>query len=533
MKKRPGLARYTPLTACAAIAVCTTALACARSSWWWVAAMPALGLTALGVRDLLQRRHAILRNYPLLGHARYALESIRPELQQYFVERNVDGRPYDRDVRDAVYQRAKGIEAKTAFGTERDVYAEGHEFLTPSMAPRTLRQEPPTVLVGGPACTQPYAMSLLNVSAMSFGDLSANAVLALNKGARGRFAHDTGEGGIPEYHLRHGGDLIWQIGTGYFGCRTPDGDFDGDAFRAQARRPSVKCVLLKLSQGAKPGLGGLLPGSKVDREIAAVRSVPVGRTVASPPHHRVFSTPRELIHFIARMRDLAAGKPIGIKLCVGDRIQVLSLCKAMLEEGVSPDFIVVDGSEGGTGAAPPEFADEMGMPLTEGLMTVHNALTGTGLRQHIRIGASGKIATGGDIVKRLAQGADYTNAARAMMLALGCIQARACHTNACPTGVATQDTHRARALDVTEKADRVRRYQAATVRSAQHIIAAMGLDAPEQLHPRMLRRRLTTGGAIRSYADLYEWLEDRQLLNDPPPSWRADWDAADPDRFGL
>ncbi|MEV7501913.1 FMN-binding glutamate synthase family protein [Streptomyces sp. NPDC093018] len=533
MKKLLALSRYTVIAACTASAACTTALACVRSAWWWLAAVPALGLAALGMWDVLQRRHAILRNYPLLGHARFLLESIRPELQQYFVERNFDGRPYDRDVRDAVYQRAKGIDAKTAFGTERDVYAEGHEFLTPSMAPKAVCKEPPTVLVGGPDCTQPYAMSLLNISAMSFGALSANAVLALNKGAQERFAHDTGEGGISEYHLRHGGDLIWQIGTGYFGCRTPDGDFDANAFAVKARHQKVKCVLLKLSQGAKPGLGGLLPGSKVDAEIAGIRGVPVGRTVASPPHHRVFSTPRELIHFIACMRDLAGGKPVGIKLCVGDRVQVLALCKAMLEEGVSPDFIVVDGAEGGTGAAPLEFADEVGMPLTEGLMMVHNALVGTGLRDQIRIGASGKIATGGDIVKRLAQGADFTNAARSMMFALGCIQARACHTNACPVGVATQDAYRARALDVTEKADRVRRYQMATVRSAQHIIAAMGLDTPEELHPRMLRRRLGTGGEIRSYADLYQWLEDKQLLNNPPEPWQADWHIADPDQFRL
>ncbi|MEW2389307.1 FMN-binding glutamate synthase family protein [Streptomyces venezuelae] len=532
MKKLLGLARYAALAACTAGGAAATASACVQSSWWWMAAVPLLGLTVLGVRDVLQRRHAILRNYPLLGHARFLLEGVRPELQQYFVERNTDGRPYDRDVRDAVYQRAKGIEAKTAFGTERGVYAEGHEFLAPSMAPRTAGDEPPTVLVGGPDCTQPYAMSLLNISAMSFGALSAPAVLALNKGARGGFAHDTGEGGISEYHLRHGGDLIWQIGTGYFGCRTPDGHFDAGAFAVKARHRNVKCVLQKLSQGAKPGLGGLLPGAKVDAEIAGIRGVPQDRTVASPPRHSAFSTPRELIGFIARLRDLAEGKPIGIKLCVGDRVQVLALCKAMLAEGVSPDFIVVDGSEGGTGAAPLEFADEVGMPLTEGLMTVHNALVGTGLRDRIRIGASGKIATGGDIVRRLAQGADFTNAARTMMFAIGCIQARACHTNACPVGVATQDPRRARALDVPEKADRVRRYQAATVRSAQHIIAAMGLDSPRQLHPRMLRRRISTGGEIRSYADLYEWLADGELLGEPPESWRADWAAADPDRFG-
>ncbi|MEV7279251.1 FMN-binding glutamate synthase family protein [Streptomyces sp. NPDC093111] len=527
-----SLARYCGLAVATAAAALATALALTGSPWWWVLAVPVLGLTALGVWDVLQRQHAILRNYPLLGHARFMMESIRPELQQYFVERNFDGRPFDRDVRDVVYQRAKGAEAKQAFGTERDVYAVGHEFLTSSMAPRPMPEHPPAVRVGGPACTQPYAMALLNVSAMSFGALSAHAVLALNKGAAmGRFAHDTGEGGISEYHLRHSGDLIWQIGTGYFGCRTPGGTFDPDAFAAMAAHPNVKCVLLKLSQGAKPGIGGVLPGAKVDAEIAGIRGVPQGRTVVSPPHHRVFSTPRELIRFVARMRDLAGGKPVGFKLCVGDRVQVLAVCKAMLAEGVTPDFIVIDGAEGGTGAAPLEFADQVGMPLTEGLMTVHNALVGTGLRDRIRIGASGKIATGADIVKRLAQGADFTNAARSMMFAIGCIQAQACHTNACPVGVATQDPRRARALDVADKSERVRRYQQATVRSAQQIIASMGLDDPSQLHPRMVRRRVSVDGAIRSYAELHEWLEDKQLLNGPPSSWQADWAAADPDRF--
>ncbi|MFI0013669.1 FMN-binding glutamate synthase family protein [Streptomyces sp. JUS-F4] len=531
--KLQRLARYSALAASCAVAVSTTALACTHSPWWWTLAAPTFGLTALGMWDILQRKHAILRNYPLLGHARFLLESVRPELQQYFVERNFDGRPYDRNVRDAVYQRAKGTEAKLAFGTERDVYGEGHEFLTQSLAPRPVPDGgPPTVDVGGPHCTQPYAMSLLNVSAMSFGALSSNAVLALNKGARdGGFAHDTGEGGVSEYHLRHGGDLIWEIGTGYFGCRTPEGEFDPSGFAAKAGHTNIKCVLLKLSQGAKPGMGGVLPGAKVDAEISAVRGVPQGQTVASPAYHSAFSTPRGLVRFIARLRQLSGGKPIGIKLCVGDRTQVLALCKAMRAEGVSPDFIVVDGSEGGTGAAPLEFADHVGMPLTEGLMTVHNALVGVGLRDRIRIGASGKIATGADIVTRLAQGADFTNAARTMMFALGCIQAQSCHTNACPVGVATQDPRRARALDVPDKAERVRRYQAATVRSAQQIIAAMGLDSPAQVRPRMVRRRVGIGGEISSYAELHEWLEDKQLLNGPPASWRADWAVADPDCF--
>ncbi|MFF6785357.1 glutamate synthase-related protein [Streptomyces sp. NPDC012510] len=503
------------------------------SPWWCLAAVPLTLLGLLGVADLLQRRHAVLRNYPGLGHARFLLERIRPELQQYFIERNFDGRPFDRDVRSIVYERAKGTDAEQPFGTERDVYEAGYEFLVPSMAPCAVPNQPPRVRIGGPDCGRPYDMALLNVSAMSFGSLSANAILALNGGAAaGGFAHDTGEGGLSEYHLRPGGDLVWEIGTGYFGCRTRDGDFDPGEFADKAAHDHVKCVSLKLSQGAKPGIGGVLPGAKVNAEIARVRDVAEGRTVISPPYHRVFSTPRELVRFIARMRELSGGKPTGFKLCVGSRRQFLAVCKAMLEEGTAPDFIVVDGGEGGTGAAPLEFADHVGAPLTEGLLTVHNALVGAGLRDHVRIGASGKIATGTDLVKRLVQGADYGNAARAMMFAVGCIQAQRCHTNTCPTGVTTQDPRRARALDVRDKTPRVQRFQEATVAGALQIMAAMGVTDPSELRPHMLRRRIEPH-TERSYEELYEWLEPGQLLAEPPRSWAVDWKAADPDRFTV
>ncbi|MBD0694097.1 glutamate synthase [Streptomyces sp. CBMA123] len=527
------MTRFLPvvLTVCAAVGATVAALVV--SPWWWCAAAVLLPLSALALADLLQTRHSVLRNFPLIGHLRFVLEGIRPEVQQYFVERNVDGSPFDRDTRSIVYQRAKGTDADEPFGTELDLYGTGREFLVPSMAPVAVPDRTPRVPVGGPDCTRPYPMALLNVSAMSYGSLSANALLALNTGAAlGGFAHDTGEGGLSEYHLRPGGDLIWEIGTGYFGCRTEDGDFDPGAFAEKAAHPHVKCVSLKLSQGAKPGIGGVLPGSKVDARIARVRGVPEGRTVVSPPYHRVFSTPRELVRFIGRMRELADGKPTGFKLCVGSRHQFLAVCKAMLEEGVTPDFIVVDGAEGGTGAAPLEFADHVGMPLTEGLMTVHNALVGTGLRDRIRIGASGKVATGSDLVKRLIQGADYTNAARAMMFAVGCIQAQRCHTNTCPVGVATQDPRRARALHVGDKSQRVRRYQEATVRSALQIMAAMGVAHPSQLRPHMLQRRLDPE-TIRSYADTHHWLEPGQLLQEPPAGWARDWDAARPDRFTV
>lgn len=500
---------------------------------WWIAAVPLLAVAALAMWDLLQTRHSVLRNYPVIGHFRFLLESIRPELQQYFVERNYDGRPYDRDVRTVIYERAKGIHEEQAFGTERDVNQVGYEFVLHSSAPAPQATTPPTVRIGGPDCTQPYEMALLNVSGMSFGALSANAVRALNAGARaGGFAQDTGEGGLTRYHLEGGGDLVWELGSGYFGARTSSGDFDPDLFRDKAAHPHVKCVELKLSQGAKPGIGGVLPGAKVTREIAAARGVPVGQKCVSPAAHKVFSTPRELVRFLGRMRQLADGKPTGFKLCVGARHEFLAICKAMVAEGITPDFIVVDGSEGGTGAAPLEFEDHVGVPLTDGLMLVHNALVGVGLRDRIAVGASGKVATGVDVVKRVIQGADYTNAARAMMMAVGCIQAQRCHTNTCPVGVTTQDPRRARALDVADKTTRVTRFQRATVAQAQQVIAAMGLSGPHELHPSMLMRRIdhTT---TRSYAELYRWLEPGELLAEAPQSWSADWAGADPDSFRV
>jgi glutamate synthase domain-containing protein 2 len=488
-------------------------------------------LLALAIFDLVQRRHSILRNYPLAGHLRFIFEAIRPEMQQYFIERNYDGRPYDRDTRTVIYERAKGIHGEQAFGTERDVAEPGYEWLLHTNAPLDPSDRQPRVLVGGPQCTRPYEMALLNVSAMSFGALSANAIRALNGGARlGGFAHDTGEGGLTKYHLENGGDLIWEIGSGYFGARTKDGAFDPDQFREKAAHEQVKCVSLKLSQGAKPGIGGVLPAAKVSAEIAEARGVPRGEKCVSPSHHSAFSTPRGLVRFIAEMRRLADGKPVGFKLCVGARHELLAICKAMVAEGTAPDFIVVDGSEGGTGAAPQEYEDHVGTPLTEGLMMVHNALVGVGLRDRIRIGASGKVATGSDIVKRLAQGADYTNAARAMMMAVGCIQAQVCHTNKCPVGVTTQDARRARALDVPDKTKRVQRFQDATVKQAQQIIGSMGASHPSEIEPWMLIRRVDES-RTSSFAELYEWLEPGELLSDPPPSWAADWQRADPDSF--
>jgi glutamate synthase domain-containing protein 2 len=490
-------------------------------------------LVLLAGWDLIQRRHNILRNYPLAGHLRFIFEGIRPELQQYFIERDWDGRPFDRDTRSAIYQRAKGIQGEDAYGTELDVTLPGYEWLVHSTAPVDPPDEPPRVRVGGPDCTRPYDMALLNVSAMSFGSLSANAITALNQGAaKGGFAHDTGEGGLTNHHLDGGGDVIWELGTGYFGARTSDGHFDEGEFRDKAAHDHVKCVSLKLSQGAKPGVGGVLPGKKVTKEIAQARDVPEGEKCVSPSAHKVFSTPRELVRFIARMRELAGGKPTGFKLCVGSRRELLGICKAMVEEETTPDFIVVDGAEGGTGAAPPEYSDHVGTPLTEGLITMHNALVGAGLRDRIRIGASGKVATGTDIVKRLVIGADYTNAARAMMMAVGCIMSQRCHLNTCPVGVATQNPRRARALNVDDKTERAYRYQQGTVREAVEMMASMGVHDPAQLEPTMLVRRIDEVNSV-SYADLHEWLEPGQLLAAPPESWAVDWWRADPDSFAA
>jgi glutamate synthase domain-containing protein 2 len=487
----------------------------------------------LGVYDVLQRRHSILRNYPVLGHLRFLMEDIRPELQQYFVERNWDGRPYDRDTRSSIYQRAKNVKEEQPFGTERDLDQPGYEYLVHSTRPVEPSDHPPRVLIGGEDCTEPYAMALMNVSAMSFGAISANAVTALNQGAaKGGFAHDTGEGGLSKYH-RRGGDLVWEIGSGYFGARTKDGNFDPGRFRDTAADPQVKMTSLKLSQGAKPGIGGVLPGAKVTQEIAEARGVPKGEKCVSPSAHKVFSTPRELVLFMARMRELNGGKPAGFKLCLGSRADFLGICKAMVAEGVTPDFVIIDGGEGGTGAAPLEYEDHVGTPLTEGLLNVHNCLVGVGLRDRVRIGASGKVSSGIDIVKRIIQGADYTNAARSMMMAVGCIQAQTCHTNTCPVGVATQDPRRQRALDVADKTERVYRYQQQCVQQAMQVMASLGVHGPDGLRPHMLRRRVDHD-EIRSYAEMFHHLESGQLLADPPEGrWARDWALADPDRFNV
>jgi glutamate synthase domain-containing protein 2 len=469
-------------------------------------------LAAIGTIDLIQTRHAVLRNYPLTAHIRFILEEIRPEIRQYFLESEKDGTPFSRDDRAIVYQRAKRALDKRPFGTQNDVYASGYEWLHHSIAPKPAAKELPRIAIGGPDCSKPYSASIFNVSAMSFGALSSNAIRALNAGAKkGNFAHDTGEGGYSAYHRQNGGDIIWEIGSGYFSCRNPDGTFCAEKFEENAKSDQIKMVELKLSQGAKPGHGGVLPAAKVSPEIAAARGVPVGVDCISPARHSSFSTPVEMMQFIATMRRLSGGKPAGFKLCIGHPWEFLAICKAMLETEIYPDFIVVDGKEGGTGAAPLEFVDHLGMPLREGLNFVHNALVGINVRDRIKVGASGKIISAFDIARTMALGADWCNSARGFMFALGCIQSQSCHTDRCPTGVSTQDRVRQRALVVPDKAERVFNFQRATLESLSEIVAAAGLDHPNEFMPAHFLRRVSPH-EVKSFAELYPSLQPGELL---------------------
>ncbi len=454
---------------------------------FWVLVFGALSL--LGLHDVRQTRHSVLRNYPVIGHLRFLLEYIRPELRQYFIEPDNEAAPFSRQQRSLVYQRAKVDTDKRPFGTQLDVHAHGYEWINHSMVPTVLPTHDFRVTIGA-GRAQPYLASVFNISAMSFGSLSANAILALNGGAaRGNFAHDTGEGSVSEYHRVHGGDLVWEIGSGYFGCRHHDGSFNPERFAATARSPQVKMIELKLSQGAKPGHGGMLPGAKVTIEIATARDVPAGVDCVSPARHPAFDTPREMLQFIERLRELSDGKPTGFKLCIGHPWEWFAICKAMLETDIVPDFIVVDGGEGGTGAAPLEFSDHVGAPLQEGLLLVHNTLQGLDLRARIKIGCAGKVISAFDIARAMALGADWCNAARGFMFALGCLQSQTCHTGACPTGVATQDPQRQRALVVSDKTERVYRFHEHTLKALKELVQAAGLTHPNEISAYHIVRR--------------------------------------------
>ncbi len=470
-----------------------------------------LALVLLGLRDTMQARHAILRNYPVIGHLRFLLEFIRPEMRQYFIEGDHEAAPFSRQQRSLVYQRAKGDSDKRPFGTQLDVSAVGYEWINHSLQPTVLKTHDFRVLIGA-SRAQPYSASLFNISAMSFGALSAHAILALNAGARrGNFAHDTGEGSISRHHRVNGGDLIWEVGSGYFGCCNDDGSFSEDRFSANARDPQVKMIELKLSQGAKPGHGGVLPGPKVTIEIAEARGVQPWVDCVSPASHGAFKTPIEMMHFIERLRELSGGKPTGFKLCIGHPWEWFGIAKAMQETGITPDFIVVDGAEGGTGAAPLEFTDHVGAPLQEGLLLVHNTLVGLDLREKIKLGCAGKVVSAFDIARMLALGADWCNAARGFMFALGCIQAQTCHTGSCPTGVTTQDPQRQKALDVPSKADRVYHFHQNTLLALKELVQAAGLDDPAGITADHIVRRNSEHG-VKLLANLLPFVKPGELL---------------------
>ena len=540
--------RYSTLLLCA--------LGALLSLLWMALVGPGLGVTALflllaglvgvGVYDLRQSRHAILRNYPILGHMRFALEFIRPEIRQYFIEGDVEaGEPFTRAQRSVVYQRAKGMPDVRPFGTKLDVGANGYEWINHSMQTTHIESHDFRIWIGGQPgvpregvspCTQPYNASVFNISAMSFGALSANAILALNLGARmDGFAHDTGEGGISRYHREHGGDLIWEIGSGYFGCRNEDGTFSPERFAQQAVDPQVKMIEIKISQGAKPGHGGMLPGAKVTPEIAAARGIPVGQDCVSPSAHSAFSTPVELMHFIARLRQLSGGKPVGFKLCIGHIWEWFAIVKAMLETDITPDYIVVDGAEGGTGAAPIEFADHMGAPVQEGLNLVSNTLIGVNLRHRIKIGAAGKVINSFDLARMFALGADWCNSGRGFMMALGCIQAQVCHTGFCPTGITTQDPLRERALVVADKAPRVAQYHANTLHALKELLQAAGLMHPDQLYTHHIVRRVDATH-VRLLSAMMPTMRFGAILDDLEHQhnvYRLYWPLADARSFAL
>ena len=503
-------------------------------SGWWPSIF--LILSLVGLYDLQQSHHAILRNYPIIGHLRFMLETIRPEIRQYFLESETEASPFSRAQRTLVYTRAKGQSDKRPFGTQLDVRAVGYEWINHSIAPSQLAGHDFRVRVGGKDCTQPYNISLFNVSAMSFGALSANAIQALNLGAKlGGFAHDTGEGSISRHHRTHGGDLIWEIGSGYFGCRDEQGHFSPERFVENVRSPLVKMVEIKLSQGAKPGHGGVLPGPKVTEEIAEARGVMVGQDCVSPATHSSFNTPLGLMDFIQQLRTLSEGKPVGFKLCIGHPWEWFAIVKAMLETHIQPDFIVVDGAEGGTGAAPLEFSDHMGMPLQEALRLVHNTLVGAGLRDSIHIGASGKIVSAFDMARALALGADWCNSARGFMFALGCIQAQTCHSGNCPTGVTTQDPTRQMALVVPSKAERVHNFHAHTLEALQELMEASGLQTPHDFTPRHIMRRVSETQTLH-LSELVDTVEAGALLKDDVsklPSVFSDWPLVSAKSFSI
>ena len=503
------------------------------AGFWWILGV-LLIFILIGAKDMLQVKHTLWRNFPVLGRLRWLMEALRPKLYQYFVESDTDGMPVNRLDRSIIYQRAKKQLDTMPFGTQMNVYAEGYEWMTHSIAPKNFHEmnHDPRVVIGNKDCKQPYSASILNVSAMSFGSLSTAAVEALNGGAKiGGFAQNTGEGGLSPYHLKHGGDLIWQIGTGYFGARDDEGNFSFEVFKKNALLPAVKMIEIKLSQGAKPGHGGILPAKKNTPEIAAIRHVKPYTTVYSPPYHSAFTTPKELVQFIQDLREASGGKPVGFKLCIGHKSEFIAICKAMVELDLYPDFITVDGGEGGTGAAPQEFSNSVGAPFLDGLSFVANMVKGFGIHHHIKIIGSGKILSGFHIVRAISLGADVCNSARAMMMALGCIQALVCNTNKCPTGVATQDPQLVAGLVVDDKKVRIANYHEDTVKSFVELLGAAGIDDHKLLTRSHIYRRVFMN-EVRTLEDIYPSLEPGCMLNgNIPEKYQQDFNRAYVDRW--
>jgi len=493
----------------------------------YVISIPTVAFTLRGIEDLRQVNHSVLRNYPVLGHLRWLFESIRPEIRQYFIESDQEASPFSREQRSMVYQRAKRNIDALSFGTRRDVYAPGYEFIFHSIWPTKVPVENQRVMIGSDMCTKPYSSALLNVSGMSFGALGKAALLALNGAAKdGNFYHNTGEGGVSPYHLQPGGDLVWNIGAGYFGCRNEDGTFSLEQFTKMVKEnPQIKMIEIKLSQGAKPGKGGHLPGSKVSEEIAATRNIPVGQDCVSPPQHSAFTHPNELMEFADTLRKASGGLPIGIKMCVGRPEEAASIARAMVETGKVLDFVTVDGAEGGTGAAPAEFSNHVGAPLYEGMRMWSALLSGTNLRERgVKMICAGKITSGFTLVKLLALGADVCNAARPFMFSIGCIQSLKCHTDTCPSGVATQNPRLQQGLHVPTKRLRATRFQESTVKAALGLIGAAGVSNPQNLAPRHIVRRINQVD-IQSYDKMYPPVAPGCLLNGaetPPPGWLLD-----------
>lgn len=480
------------------------------SQSWMLYSALGLAATLFIIHDFFQSKHSLLRNFPVLGRGRYLMERLRAPLRQYFFESDLNGKPFNRRQRSIIYQRSKNVRETVAFGMQTDPYEPGYEWVSHSVYPARIKKKDLRVSIGTSQCQQPYDLSILNIGAMSYGALSKTAIRSLSEGASmAGFAMNTGEGGISPYHIRGGADLIWQIGTGYFGCRDFDGMFDPELFQKNATRPYVKMIEVKLSQGAKPGHGGLLPAIKNTPEIAAIRNVLPGTTVHSPNGHSAFGNAMEMVLFLKKLRDLSGGKPVGVKLCIGNKEEFEDICKAMANLKIHLDFISIDGAEGGTGAAPLEFTDYVGMPLFDAIAFARKMLDHYGLPT--KLIASGKVVTAFDILRIIALGANACYSARGMMMSLGCIQALQCDSGHCPVGIATQDKRLYRGIDVTDKRVRVYNFHQNTLKAVVELMEACGFKSLDEVKAKSFHRRITRS-ETRSLQEIY--FNDRPGLKD-------------------